>query len=456
MFIQSFGRRYKGIIMGIIIAGILTFSFPVFSQEKVEIAFLSQEEDPATVKVYKKLIEKFESENPNIKIRYLIAGVTEVIGKVATAVPAGKIDVFQPSPEMAFKLAQEGFLLPLNDVVEKLGGKQSFPQFSIMEMEGKFYGVPFAGGARTLWYRRDLFKKYGIVPPMTWDEMATVVEKLCLDTDGDGKKDLYGIGIPAGRNVATDFWFRHFLYQGGSQVFDRDLQIVFDNPYTVETMKFYVQLCKNAPPGVLNYSWFEPLQVFLAGKAAITCRGGRIFGKVYRDVPDLIGKVDTLQFLKGRMRCVMVDYSMYSAAGNTKHPEAAKKWIEFLLEGRNNVRILLTVPGHLYPTTPEQEKAFFESGNEIIEADDFAYIMWKNFIAVKKYGYYPILNAGGIDMEDCKLVATGVPNPYLSVIVAKNIIPEAVQEVLLGESTPEEAVEKAAEKMKKALMEAKG
>lgn len=452
---MTFSRRRIGLVTGIIVVGMLVFSFPAFSQEKVEITFLSQEEDPASVKAYKELVKKFEKENPNIKIRYLITGVEEVIGKVATAVPAGKLDMFQPHPTMALELAKKGFLLPLDDVAEKFGGEQVFPPLSVMKVNGKAYGLPFSGGARTLWYRTDLFKKYGIMAPETWDELVTAVKKLSLDTDGDGKKDLYGIAIPAGRNTATHAWFQHFLYQGGSQMFNENLEVVFDNPYSVETMKFYTELVKQAPPGAINYSWFEPLQVFLSGKSAVTARGGRMFGKIYRDVPDLLGKVDTLQFLKGRMRAVMTDYSIYSAAANTKHPEATKKWIEFLLKGENNLKVLLTVPGHLYPTTPEQEKEFFESGNPIIEADDFAHIMWKNFAAARKYGQSIMLNTGGIDMENRKIVYTGVVNPYLSAVEAKDIIPKAVQRVLFGESTPNEAVEWAAEKMREVVAEAK-
>lgn len=452
---MSSGRKSIKLITGLIMVGMLILSFPAFSQEKAEIKFLSQEGDIATIEAYKKLIKKFESENPNVKVHYQITGVTAVIEKVATAVPAGNLDVFQPAAPMAVELAKKGLLFPMEELIEKFGGEQAFPPSSLIKWNGKAYSVPFAGGARAVWYRKDLFKKYGVAPSETWDELLTAVDKLCLDTDGDGKKDLYGIAIPAGQNEATSMWFIHFLYQGASQVFNKDLEIVFDNPHTVEAVKFYVELCRNSPPGTINYSWFEPLQAFLSGKAAVTCRGGRIFGKVYRDMPDFVGKVDTLQFLKGRMRAVEVDYSPYSMASNTKYPEMSKKFIEFLLKGENNLEILLTVPGHLYPTTAEQEREFFASENEIVKTDDFAYIMWKNFAAVRKYGQSFILNAGGIDMENCKIVSTGVANPYMNNVLTKNIIPEAIQNVLLGKMSAEEAVKLAAEKMEKVVAEAK-
>lgn len=451
---MSFTRRCIGLTTGILVAGAVIFSSPVFSQEKKEIVFLSQEEDPVSISAYKELVKKFESENPNIKIKYVIAGATEVIARAATAVPAGKVDVVQPHPTMALELAHHGLLLKLNDIVERFGGEETFPHLSLLKLEGNVYGVPFAGGARTLWYRKDLFKKYGILAPETWNELVTATNKLCLDTDGDGEKDLYGIAIPAGTNPSTHTWFQHFLFQGGSELLNKDLEVVFDNPRSVETMKFYTDLCKNAPPGVMSYSWFEPLQIFLARKAAVTCRGGRMFGQVYEQAPDLVGKIDTLPFLKGHMRAIMTDYSIYSIASNTKHPSIAKKWTEFLLKGENNVKILLTVPGHLYPTTPAQERELFSSGNPIVEADDFAHIMWKNFIAVDKYGQSKMLNVGGIDWKNRKIDTTGIANPYLSPIEGKNIIPKAVQQVLLGKSTPEEAVEWAAAEMKKVVAEA--
>ena len=75
---------------------------------------------------------------------------------------------------------------------------------------GNYYGVPFFGGVRGIWYRTDQFKAAGITtPPTTWAELATDAQKLQAKYPGT-----YGIGAPSNDTDAL----ASFIWGAGGQI----------------------------------------------------------------------------------------------------------------------------------------------------------------------------------------------------------------------------------------------
>jgi multiple sugar transport system substrate-binding protein len=70
--------------------------------------------------------------------------------------------------------------------VHYLDGKPDTP------LSGKIWGLFQDANTNSLTYRKDLFEKYGVSLPKTYEEVKEVAKQLTLDTDGDGKIDLYG------------------------------------------------------------------------------------------------------------------------------------------------------------------------------------------------------------------------------------------------------------------------
>jgi ABC-type glycerol-3-phosphate transport system substrate-binding protein len=58
---------------------------------------------------------------------------------------------------------------------------------------GKQIGIPLAGDMLLMYYRKDLFERYDLAPPQTWDDMLGLAMRMNgTDTDGDGRPDLWG------------------------------------------------------------------------------------------------------------------------------------------------------------------------------------------------------------------------------------------------------------------------
>jgi len=74
-------------------------------------------------------------------------------------------------------------LAPIDDLFDKWPDKDQFIPSTIkaLTLNGKLYGVPYNTNVRVLLYRKDLFEKYGLTPPKTWDDFlqdaATISSK---------------------------------------------------------------------------------------------------------------------------------------------------------------------------------------------------------------------------------------------------------------------------------------
>jgi ABC-type glycerol-3-phosphate transport system substrate-binding protein len=60
-------------------------------------------------------------------------------------------------------------------------------------LNGQTIGIPLDGDTLLLYYRKDLFHRYSIAVPQTWDDMLAVAKYMNgTDTNGDGKPDMLG------------------------------------------------------------------------------------------------------------------------------------------------------------------------------------------------------------------------------------------------------------------------
>jgi multiple sugar transport system substrate-binding protein len=127
-------------------------------------------------------VDLFQAAHPNIKVNLVNAGQgTPEYTKLRTALKAGSgapdaVQVeFQYIP--TFTITKD--LVDLG----KYGANDLESQFpdwvwSLVKQNGGIYGIPWDTGPMGLMYRKDIFAKYGIAVPKTWDEFAAASVKL--------------------------------------------------------------------------------------------------------------------------------------------------------------------------------------------------------------------------------------------------------------------------------------
>ena len=411
--------------------------------DREEVRFLLQESDPPSLEAFLSMEDEFEAEFPQYDVVMEITN-PDVIGvKVASVIAAGgTLDVFQPDPAMAARLAQEGSLLPIDDVVDTFGGPEIFFKNTLLQVDGTSYCMPYASGSPVLWYREDVFEENGLEPPSTWEELLAVSEAI-------NSEDMAAIALPAGENLFTTIMLQHFMWQSGTQVFDIDGNTqVADNERAAEALQFYADILQYAPEGATSYSFGEVIDAYTSGKVAMLVYWGRVLGRLYDNAPDLVDKTGTVPLPMNRMQATFADISYNCINGDTMHPEASSAWLEFMARPEQAAKLQVTVPGHLAPVTAEQAEALLAFGNQALEENpDIAAVLF----GVNDYAYNLNLNRGGIDEENLEIVNTGIINAESSTLWGSNILSRAVQEVFINDRDPAEVLAEAQEEIIEAL-----
>lgn len=135
---------------------------------------------------------------------------------------------------------------------------------------GVNYGIPTAGETRFVAYRTDLFEKYGKEPPKTMDEYLELAKFFneCEDVE-------YGVSMRAQRGIHFASGWMSLMYNFGGGFVDQatvdsdKVVVTCTDEKTVQSLQYFVDLLKCAPPDVGTYTHEEALGAFIAGKTAM-------------------------------------------------------------------------------------------------------------------------------------------------------------------------------------------
>jgi ABC-type glycerol-3-phosphate transport system substrate-binding protein len=146
---------------------------------------------------WKMVGEKFEADNPGVKldVRNLPVNdyMTQVVIEVASGNPA---DVVSASVNLA-EIKDSGGIVPLNDLIERSGMRERIEEacWTATTFDGQIMAVPIAGRTLVLLYNEAKFKEAGIAgPPTSPAEFLDAARKLTVK-DASGKTTQYGASM---------------------------------------------------------------------------------------------------------------------------------------------------------------------------------------------------------------------------------------------------------------------
>jgi multiple sugar transport system substrate-binding protein len=162
-------------------------------------------------------------------------------------------------------------LLPLDDYVARDNFDLSvWPKAYVdaARFDGKLLGFPTRAHPQLFFYRTDVFEDLGIAPPTTWAEVEAAGLKIQAETDLAGLAAYYGVG-----NEGQNMWnWLVFLWENGSDIFDKDLRPTFNSPKGIEATQRYVDLMLKhgiTAPGSAGYVEPEAINSFARGESAM-------------------------------------------------------------------------------------------------------------------------------------------------------------------------------------------
>ncbi len=127
---------------------------------------------------------------------------------------------------------------------------------------GKLYALPYVGNSQLYFYRQDLFEKYGLNPPATWDEVLTAARTI------QEQEKIHGYVMRAAQGNAVVADFLPLFWAFGAEMFDAEGQPSVNSPEGIAALKFMLELGKYAPPGYVSFNADEVAAHLLQGTAA--------------------------------------------------------------------------------------------------------------------------------------------------------------------------------------------
>ncbi|HVK23985.1 MAG TPA: extracellular solute-binding protein [Actinokineospora sp.] len=152
------------------------------------------------------------------------------------------------------------------------------------QADGKTYAVPWYGGVRGVWYRKDWFTELGITPPKTWDELRAAAKKI------QDAKGVPGIAAPSDQTNAI----LSFVWANGGDVAVKEggkWVGKLDQPAAREAIDFYAGLVakdKVAPDKYVGKNELQgPQQDFALGTLGMYIDGSWALPQMQKVKDDL-------------------------------------------------------------------------------------------------------------------------------------------------------------------------
>lgn len=205
------------------------------------------------------------------------------------------------------------------------------------------YVMPWNVQVLYVYYRPSIFEAAGVEVPTTYEEFLEAVKKCTMDTNGDGKTDVYGFGMRGGKG-GQEPWGSFIHGEGGN--FE---DLTSDD--AVKGMQDFIDLYKNGyvPPTATSDGYNEIIANFQSGLTAMTIHHT---GSSANMVEALGDDVSAFAFPAGKGQWTSMGDTETVIFESCENKEAAFEWLTYLAtgegqkmwcEGTGNVPVSKTV-----------------------------------------------------------------------------------------------------------------
>ena len=285
-------------------------------------------------------VEKFEAENPGIKLNLDVVSWNDVYTEVDTRIANNNapdilnIDVFA-------NYANEGLLLPVSDYCPEDLYADFFPSFIEQSViDDTVWAVPDLASARALFCNADIFEEVGIDYPTTWSELEDACQAIIDFYDGDVYP--WGIDMTTDEGQAA---FAYYTWGNGGGFVDENGEWAVNSAENAEAINFALGLVEKGftNPNPATQTRYDLQDMFASGKLAMVIapnqlptyvadKGGNI-NMATVNIPANDGKESSSVGVMDRVMAFKDDAAPDQEARN----EAIGKFLKFFYDPENYV-----------------------------------------------------------------------------------------------------------------------
>jgi multiple sugar transport system substrate-binding protein len=336
-----------------------------------------------------------------------------------------EVDVFMTLPSReGMQFAAAGWYADLNPLVKKdTSPDYNFPDLSpalvkAATFNGIFTGIPLNIEGPLLYYRTDIFAKCKAEPPKSIGDIAGVAKtiKSC-----DANITPFAT---RGLKPALPYTFSVFLHNmGGSYMKDGKSNLC--SAEGKKALSTYANLIKDyGPPGVVNYSFYQLSALYRAGRSAMSFESSNEFPSIMQGGARLKDTaIIPLPPGEGGSHPTAIGWAL-AVSKFSAHPDAAWYFVQWATTPKMQARMALE------GIAPPRKSV----------ADDPSYRKWLDEAPIRKQWQEAIDHLA-------KEGTSEVGYPIVQNPQSREFIGQAVDSILLGTSTVDQACAAADEKL---------
>ncbi|CAM4510245.1 sugar ABC transporter substrate-binding protein [Paenibacillus sp. FSL R5-0527] len=374
-----------------------------------------------------KVIADYKAENPDVELKIEKITNDSLRTKLLAAVSADNLpDVAFLDGQWLAEFQATGMLADLSSYTNGWDGSSDFPEkvWDSVVFDGKVYGIPGDGDVRTLLYRKDLLEKTGLQPPKTWSDLVTAAKALMEAGKSEGIQ--YGFALNGGDSEHTSMRSLPWIWALGGDFVDDSGKPTLNSAPVVQTVQFMSDLVakeKVAPPDSYMKTKKEVASSIISGQAAMAIVGSwewrsdaNFLGQ--SNLTDKLGSaaIPVPDGASADSPATAVGYGTWVVFDNSQNKDAAWKWIEKVTSPEHEIEIFKNGTGNM----PMRLSAYQD---EVFTSDP----IFQSFVDIMPYAR-PRAKTDKYE-------------------VISKAYREAVQQVLGGQLSPQEALDNAQKKI---------
>ena len=246
-----------------------SFNWQRFKGKEIFVIFFKNPWDDEIVKY----VPEFESLT-GIKVKYEILPEIQARQKLTVELTAGSggLDAFLSSLHVEKRrFWKAGWYEPLNKYLEDktlTAPDYDWDDFTptakaaVTQSDKTVSAIPSFVDPDILYYRKDIFQEKGLKPPKTLEEMEALAQKL------HNPPTLYGF-VARGLKNANASPFAYIVFAMGAEYLTPDRKSAMNTAAWVKGLDYYSGMLRRyAPPGVVNFNWYECSSAFMQDQVA--------------------------------------------------------------------------------------------------------------------------------------------------------------------------------------------
>ena len=282
--------------------------------------------------------DAYTAHHPEVVIDVQVTSWGEYWTKLEASAESNTMpDIFWMHTNEILKYSDFGMLADLTDLYDDPAYyTDHYSEISLSNAQGsdgRMYGIPKDKDNVCLVYNREMFDAAGVSYPdesWTWDDLTEASQEIY---DATGK-----YGYMAYADDQLGYW--NFVYQKGGYILNEDKTVAgFDQPATIDAMKFYIGLqSTDWCPDQNYFAETSPGTAFFSEQGAMFLEGSWNLLAEMQNYPDMIGKWDIAVLpacpdpAQGDGRASISNGLCYATAARGKNLEIVKDVLKFFGE----------------------------------------------------------------------------------------------------------------------------